>query len=74
MANIYETLYEQNERRLTEAVKQLGSYDALLYYAVQALEGKTANSHDEVAQILRKRNEELRNEQDNLIFNRTKTA
>jgi hypothetical protein len=70
MSNIYETLYEQNERKLTEAVKQLGSYDALLYYAVQALEGRTANSPGEVALILRKRNEELRNDQDTLIFNR----
>jgi hypothetical protein len=70
MRNIYETLYSQNEQRLTEAVKQLGSYDALIYYAVQALEGKTANSPEEVALILRRRNEELRNEQDTLIFNR----
>jgi hypothetical protein len=74
MSNIYETLYEQNERKLTEAVKQLGSYDALIYYAVQALEGRTANSPEEVALILRKRNDELRNDQDTLIFNRTKIA
>jgi hypothetical protein len=74
MSNIYETLYSQSEQKLIEAVKQLGSYDALIYYAVQALEGKTANSHGEVALILRKRNDELRNDQDNLIFNRTKIA
>jgi hypothetical protein len=74
MSNIYETLYEQNERKLTEAVKQLGSYDALIYYAVQALEGRTANSPEEVALILRKRNDELINDQDTLIFNRTKIA
>ena len=54
--------------QLLTACGQLGTYDSLLNYAINALNGKTACSHTEVATYLIERRVELATEQNFKIF------
>lgn len=62
--------YERQDRKLTTACGQLGAYESLLNYAIDALRGKTACQGEELAGFLEKRHIELLKEQYETIFER----
>lgn len=72
--NFTQQMLDIQEKKLHVAVGHLGSYSALISYAIQALRGTTACSPEEVANSLEKRHEELTLEQDVAIFGKVKVA
>jgi hypothetical protein len=68
---LLESLHRQ-EAKYSFAVSQLGSYQALLDYAISCLEGKTACSQSEVASYIARRHNEILTEQQIKLFNRQK--
>lgn len=68
---LLESLNRQ-EAKYCFALSQLGSYQALLDYAISSLEGKTACSTTEVASYIAKRHNEILAEQQIKLFNRQK--
>lgn len=70
MTDLMLEFYAKQESKLTIAIGQLGSFDALLDYAISALKGKTACPPEQVADYLKNRSRELKLEQDTIIFGR----
>jgi hypothetical protein len=70
MTNIYEQHFKKTESRLNLCCGQLGSYEALLNYAIEGLRGDTACKGEDLANFLEQRHKQLLEEQNEKIFER----
>lgn len=71
MSDLMLRYYESIEAKLSVATQQIGSFEALMDYALMALKGKTACPPNEVAEYISKRLAEIKIERDEKIFGKT---
>ena len=70
MENLLEQHYARLDKKLSLCCGQLGAYESLLNYAIDALRGKTASTGESLADYLESRQDELLEIQNTEIFNR----